>query len=74
MDLLILKRDKQEVRKFVFIAIYYRKYIVNYAELIKPLNKVMRKNREFEWSEECQNAYEKIKSELLTLNKLMKLH
>src|ERR1700679_2081797 len=40
---------------------YYRKFIPNLAEVQEPLNRLLRKDAVFIWTEEQQNAFELIK-------------
>lgn len=56
--------NADETKRFVAFANYYRKFIKNFALITHPLNKLSRKNIIFVWTEECQKAFEKIKSSL----------
>lgn len=44
---------------------YYRKFIQNFAKIAIPLNKLLKKNQKFDWSQECQNSFEILKNSLL---------
>ena len=46
-----LPTDKDAVRRFVAFAHYYRRFMENFATLAVPLNKMSRKNIQFNWSE-----------------------
>jgi len=37
---------------------YYRKFIENYAKEAKPLTKLLKKQETFNWTEECEKAFE----------------
>ena len=54
-----------EVRQFVGLASYYRKFIPNFATVCKPLHKLTEKDAHFIWSDKTQNAFDTIK-QLLT--------
>ena len=54
-----------EVRQFVGLASYYRKFIPNFATVCKPLHKLTEKNCSFVWTDICQKAFDAIK-QLLT--------
>lgn len=56
----------EEVKRWVAFTNYYRRFIPNYAQIAYPLNKLTRKNVKFEWSEECQNSFSKLKNSLLS--------
>ena len=57
--------DVKQVRSFVGLTSYYRRFIKSYAKVAKPLHNLTRKNTKFCWSKECQEAFEKLKN-LLT--------
>ena len=58
-------RVHSEVRQFVGLASYYRKFIPNFATVCKPLHKLTEKNCSFVWTDICQKAFDAIK-QLLT--------
>jgi hypothetical protein len=53
----------KEVRTFLGLASYYRRYIQHFAE---PINSLTQKNVSFEWSNECARAFHELKSKLTT--------
>ncbi|KAK3102810.1 hypothetical protein FSP39_014067 [Pinctada imbricata] len=55
----------KEVRSFLGLCGYYRRYIQDFAAKAKCLHKLTEKGRAFIWSEECQNAFEKLKEKLI---------
>lgn len=59
--------NADETKRFVAFANYYRKLIPKFAEICVPLNKLTRKNLNFEWTKVHQNAFEKIKKSLLKM-------
>jgi transposase InsO family protein len=59
-------KDANEVKRFVAFANYYRKFINNFATIANPLNKLSRKGIKFEWTEECQTAFESLKRKLVS--------
>jgi hypothetical protein len=44
---------------------YYRKFIQNFSKLAKCLHKLTEKGRKFEWTNECQSAFEELKNRLI---------
>ena len=50
-----------EVRQFVGLASYYRKFIPNFATVCKPLHTLTEKNCSFVWTDICQNVFDTIK-------------
>lgn len=59
-------KNADDVRRFVAFCNYYRRFIRNFAEITNPLNKLLRKNTPFKWSEECENSFATLKSKLIS--------
>ena len=49
---------------------YYRKYISNYARIMKPLIELTKKDANIVWNENCEEAFKYIKS-LLTKSPIL---
>ena len=56
----------KEVRRFLGLASYYRRYIQHFADISKPLNSLTWKDVSFEWSDQCAAAFHELKSKLIT--------
>uniref|UniRef100_A0A0W0GFP5 Putative reverse transcriptase-rnase h-integrase n=1 Tax=Moniliophthora roreri TaxID=221103 RepID=A0A0W0GFP5_MONRR len=54
------------VRAFLGFGNFYRKFIGKYAQLTRPLNDLLQKNRKFEWTKECQIAFDVLKAKFLS--------
>lgn len=54
----------EEVKRFVAFANYYRKFITHFAEKAYPLNKLCTKRATFLWTEDCEKAFQELKSAL----------
>lgn len=59
-------QNVHQVRSFVGLASYYRKFIRNFASIAQPLHALMCKNARFRWTDECAEAFEKLKEHLTT--------
>ncbi|KAG6453944.1 hypothetical protein O3G_MSEX008407 [Manduca sexta] len=59
-------KNAEEVKRFVAFCNYYRKFIKSFSEIAIPLNKLCRKNEPFIWTDECQHAFEYLKSALIS--------
>ena len=60
----------QQLRSFLGLLNYYRKFLPNLASIIQPLNDLLRKNKRWEWTDECLKAVNTAK-QLLTTSKLL---
>jgi len=59
-------RDLRQLRSFLGLAGYYRRFVNGYAETAAPLNAMMKKGKTFLWTDDCQAAFEQLKEALLT--------
>ena len=58
-------RTDTQLMSFLGFANYYREFIKGYADKVYPMQKLMRnKGKKFEWNEEAQTAFEKIRREM----------
>lgn len=55
----------KQLQSYLGIANYYRKYCSNYAEITKPLTRLLKKDTPFVWSDDCEVSFQKVK-EMLT--------
>ena len=55
-----------EVRSFLGLAGYYRRYVKNFAAIAGPLHALTRKDAVFHWSADCQHAFDRLKMLLTT--------
>ncbi|KAG2830120.1 hypothetical protein PC113_g8054 [Phytophthora cactorum] len=54
----------KELRQFLGLAAYLRKYVENYAGKIRPLSQLLKKEAEWKWTAECQQAFDAVKQGL----------
>lgn len=54
--------DGDAVRRFTALANFYRKFVPNFALITIPLNALTKKKAIFNWSHECQTAFDHLKS------------
>jgi dUTPase len=55
-----------ELRSFVGLCSYYRRFVKDFAKTASPLNKMLSKDVKFEWTNDCQIAWETLKHCLVT--------
>ncbi len=53
--------DAQELRKFLGLATYYRRFVKGFAEIATPLFNLAQKEKVFQWTEPCGEAFQKLK-------------
>jgi transposase InsO family protein len=53
-----------DLRSFLGLATYFRKFIRDFAKLAMPLHRMTRKGILWEWKRECQTAFDNIKRAL----------
>ena len=53
-----LPRNVTEVRSFLGLAGYYRRFVKGFSIIASPLTKLLRKGVKFEWTNKCQNSFE----------------
>ena len=58
-------KTKKEVRRFLGMAGFYRDFIRNFADIAEPLRHLTKNDTKFQWTANCEEAFEKLK-ELLT--------
>ena len=47
-----------EVRSFLGLAVYYRRFIKGFSQLVLPLTRLIRKNLPFEWNLTCESSFQ----------------
>ena len=55
-----------EVRSFMGLAGYYRRFVKDFSKIVVPLTKLTRKNEKFEWTERCEKSFQELKQKLVT--------
>ena len=53
-----------EVRSFLGLVGYYRRFVKKFSDKAASLNTLLRKDQVWEWTQECQNAFETLKGEI----------
>ena len=55
---------QKDIKSFLGLAGYYRKFIKNFSDIIFPISKLLKKEQEFIWTDQQQNSFEILKSKL----------
>eukprot|EP00253_Pinus_taeda_P005173 PITA_05173 len=56
----------RDVRSFLGLAGYYRRFIKDFSKLASPFFGLLAKDVEFKWSDECQRALNELKDKLVS--------
>jgi hypothetical protein len=54
-----------EIRSFLGLAGYYRRFIEGFLKLSGPLTALTRKNARFVWTDECEQCFQELKRRLV---------
>ena len=54
-------KNTNEVRSFLGMAGFYKRFVPNFSEKAQPLFELLKKGKEFLWDEECETGYQYIK-------------
>ena len=57
-------KNATEIRSFLGLAGYYRKYVKNFASIAKPMTRLTGKDTEFDWTDDCSRSFIELKRQL----------
>ena len=55
-----------EIRSFLGLAGYYRRFIEDFSRLTAPMTRLTRKEVKFDWDDRCEEAFQELKRRLTT--------
>ena len=58
-------KNVTEVKSFMGLAGYYRRFIAGFSRVAHPITSLQRKEKKFQWTEECEKRFQQLK-QLLT--------
>ena len=59
-------KSVKDIRRFLGLAGYYRRFIENFSKIAKPMTDLLKKDKKFEWSEKAEEAFQVLKTKLTT--------
>jgi len=62
--------DVKEVRSFLGLASYYRQFVPTFTEIAAPIHALTAKNKQFDWTTNCDRAFVPLKYALISSPKL----
>ncbi|CAH9101779.1 unnamed protein product [Cuscuta epithymum] len=57
-------KNAKEVRSFLGLAGYYRKFVEGFSAIALPLTTLTRKGKNFEWTDRCEKSFQELKNRL----------
>lgn len=57
-------RNVNEIRSFLGLAGYYRRFVRNFSKIARPMTQLLKKESKFIWSEACEKAFQELKKRL----------
>ncbi|XP_071681688.1 uncharacterized protein [Lolium perenne] len=58
--------NQTEVRAFLGLAGYYRKFVEGFSSIARPLTQLLKKDKKFEWTDKCEASFQELKKRLVT--------
>jgi hypothetical protein len=59
-------KSVHQVRSFLGLAGYYRRFIPNLSKISKPITELLKKGIKYVWSKECDEVFQTLKKLLIT--------
>jgi hypothetical protein len=57
-------KDKHEIRSFLGLCTYYRRFISGFTNIAKPITKFTEQKQAFQWTPEVEAAFQTLKGDL----------
>ena len=57
-------RNAKEIKQFLGLTGYYRKFVPRFADISRPLTTLTKKDKKFEWTPACQKSFNLLKETL----------
>ena len=57
-------KNVSEIRSFLGLAGYYRRFVKDFSIIAKPLTNLLKKNAPFNWNDKCAQSFEELKKRL----------
>jgi len=58
-------KNQKQLKSFLGLSGYYRRFIRNYGEIEKPLTALLKNDIQYEWTDMCQQAFTTLKDALV---------
>src|ERR1044071_9515103 len=54
----------KQVRSFLCLASYCRRFVENFSKVAKPLTELLKKDKKFQWTPKCEESFQELKRRL----------
>ena len=58
--------NQKQIKQWIALAGYYRKFVNNFTKIAQPLTKLLQKNEEYIWDEKAETTFQELKNQLLS--------
>ena len=58
-------KDINDVRSFMGITGYYRRFIEGFSRMTNPITSLQKKGKKFDWNQKCKDSFKNIKNLLI---------
>ena len=65
-----IPRNTTDIRAFLGLCSYYRRFVQGFSTIASPMNSLLEAGQAFEWTSDCQNAFDTLKT-ILTSDPVM---
>jgi hypothetical protein len=56
----------RQIRSFLGLAGYYRRFILDFSRIAKPMTELLKKGAKFVWGQKCEDAFHTLRQHLTT--------
>jgi hypothetical protein len=61
----VIEWEPPKNASFLGLAGYYRRSIENFSKIAKPMTELLKKEKKFKWTDECENSFQELKKRLV---------
>lgn len=65
--------NKKQIKQFLGLAGYYRKFVKDFSKIAVPLTRLLRKDEDFIFSPACKKAFDQLRNELCSTNVVLQV-
>ena len=59
-------KTAKQIKQLVAMGSYYRRYVKNFATIVRPMVELTKKGKKFIWGEACERSFESLKEALVS--------